>query len=111
MHYERDAGCAIPDEDKSLAAVDDAWPEAFEPSCPSCPYDELWSEDPERLAAWQRSRPRRIAVKLVGWFLVVLAGFGVLRLAKVSAARGAIASWATMGHVEIVRGGELKTCR
>jgi hypothetical protein len=62
--------------------------------------DDLWPVDPVVLEVWMKRRGRRRTIKALGWLCVVASLVGVGYLGTVAKARGAIASWATMGQVE-----------
>src|SRR5687767_7940619 len=65
------------------------------------PYEEqpeIWEED-EIDPTWQAGSVRRAGIKALGWVGIAGAVLGTLLLSVSAPARGAIASWATMGHV------------
>jgi hypothetical protein len=48
-------------------------------------------------ATWQRRRPRRIAVRILGWTAVIGALWGAAEISNVPPARAAMLNWATLG--------------
>jgi hypothetical protein len=63
--------------------------------------DGGWPGDPEADALWRARRPRRIFVRVLGWALVAASTLALGRMIEVSGAKDAIATWATMGQVQV----------
>jgi hypothetical protein len=71
----------------------------FSGSATHRPHDEDWREvlvDHEIERRWRRGRPRRIAVKVLGWLSILGALAGAVHIAESAGARAAILEWGTL---------------
>jgi hypothetical protein len=59
-----------------------------------------WLFDPEVERVWDARRPRRIAVRTLGWMLVALSIVGLVRLAATDAVAAEMGYFASMGQVD-----------
>jgi hypothetical protein len=58
-----------------------------------------WEEELEERAAeeeWRRRKPRRIAIRALGWLSIAAALLGVAAIAQSAAGRSAILEWGTL---------------
>lgn len=65
-------------------------------------HDEDWRDllvDDEIERRWRKGRPRRIAVKVLGWLAILGALAGVVHIADTAGARAAILEWGTLSFV------------
>ena len=64
-------------------------------------YLDALLEEEERVAAdWKRRRPRRIAVRILGWTALAGLIWGAVLLTAFGAARRAMVEWGTLGSAE-----------
>jgi len=64
-------------------------------------WDRLLDDDDEQAASeWKRRRPRRVAVRMLGWAALAGVIWGAVFMTGFAPARRAILEWGTLGSIQ-----------